>query len=318
VLAVAALFVAGCQTGTAPRKPQLVSQAAFVKEHGLQAQVTLMQFGRIGCRLSDEGLAMMTALRRGRRIDGLAFPRVEAGPESEAAGAYFAAKATGLPVCYDADLTASRAYDATACPTYVLVDGFGHTRYRGMWPEERDLSSWVCALRAEAVDPGPKVAMFRPASVDVPRLLDGLCLNDLEGGIRPLRCYMGPKGLMLAFLDTRHPAPRTTIKDLPLVAPVLARYDIQSVLVNLGEPRELIAPFYTKCPVGTPIVYDTGRATQHVWDLERIPTIVIIDPRGAVVYRGQALWANVGAALERHLGLPAASVRFPVKGTGFD
>jgi hypothetical protein len=319
VLAAAALalLVAGCETGTAPRKPQLASQAAFVKERGLQAQVTLMQFGRIGCRLSEEGLVKMAALNRGRRIDGLDFLRVEAGPVSEDASAYFAAKAPNVPVHYDADQTASRAYDAMACPTYVLVDRFGHMRYRGLWPEETEVSQWIAALREEVVDPGPKVAMFNTATVDVPRLLDDVCLNAFEGGVKPLRGFMGPKGLLLVFVDTRHPAPRTTIKDLPRVAPVLAECDIPSVLVNLGEPKELVEPFYAKWQVGTPIVYDPGRATQHMWRLEKIPTVVMIDPSGAVVYRGKALWADVGAALERHLGLPAASLQFPVKGTGF-
>jgi hypothetical protein len=43
----------------------------------------------------------------------------------------------------------------------------------------------------------------------------------------------------------------------------------------------------------------------------------LIDSAGAVAYRGKAVWADVGAAAEQALKLPAGSLKFTVKGTGF-
>ncbi|MCX5653096.1 MAG: hypothetical protein NTY65_00375 [Planctomycetota bacterium] len=43
----------------------------------------------------------------------------------------------------------------------------------------------------------------------------------------------------------------------------------------------------------------------------------MIDSAGAVAYRGKAVWADVGAAAEKSLKLPAGSLKFTVKGTGF-
>lgn len=308
----------GCRgAGIAPTKSQLAGQTEFVRDRGLLGQVTLIQFGVVGCRASAQGLERMAALNRANRIEGLAYLRVESEPESEATRAYFAAKPPGFPVYYSAAIAACRTYDATVCPTYVLVDKSGCMRYRGLWPDEAELAQWVAALREETADPGPKVVMFSPGKLDVPSLLDDVCLHDPGGGTKHLRDFMGPGGLLMVFVDTRHPAPHQSIKDMPRVAPVFAEHGVPSILVNLGEPKALIESFYAKRQVVTPILYDPGRATQHIWQIQKVPTVVMVDAAGAIVYKGQAVWADVGIAVEQHMGLPAASLKCPVEGTEF-
>jgi hypothetical protein len=308
----------GCRgAGIAPTKIQLAGQAEFVKDRGLLDHVTLIQFGMVGCRASAQGLEKMVALNRANRIEGLAYLRVESEPESEATRAYFAAKSPGFPVHYNAAIAACSIYDATVCPTYVLLDKSGRMRYRGQWPDEAELSQWVAALRDETVDPGPKVVMFSPSKLDAPSLLNDICLYDLDGGTKHLRDFMGPSGLLMVFVDTRHPAPHQSIKDMPSVVPVFAEHGVPSILVNLGESKTLIEAFYAKRHVVTPVLYDPGRATQHMWQIQKVPTVVMVDPAGAVVYKGQALWVDVGTAVEQHLGLPVASLRCPVNGTEF-
>lgn len=318
VVTVMTVLGGGCRgAGIAPTKIQLASQAEFVRDCGLLDHVTLIQFGMVGCRASAQGLDKMAALNRAKRIEGLACLCVESEPENEAARAHFAAKSPGFPVYYDAAVAACRMYDATVCPTYVLVDKCGRMRYRGLWPDEAELSQWVAALREETVDPGPKVVMFSPSKFDVPSLLDDVCLHDSEGGTRHLRDFMGPNGLLLVFVDTRHPAPHQSIKDMPSVAPIFAEQGVRSIFVNLGEAKTLFESYYAKRQVVTPILYDPGRATQHMWQIQKVPTVVMVDVAGAVVYNGPAIWAAVGTAVEQHLGLPAASLKCPVKGTDF-
>jgi hypothetical protein len=90
-----------------------------------------------------------------------------------------------------------------------------------------------------------------------------------------------------------------------------------SVLLNVGEPQATVERFYAQRQVGIPVIYDTGRATLKAWAVTSTPTPFLIDSAGAVAYRGNAVWADVGAAAEKSLQLPTGSLKFTVKGTGF-
>ena len=155
------------------------------------------------------------------------------------------------------------------------------------------------------------------AANDASKLLDETRLPDLEGAARSLRDRMGPKGLLVVFVDTNCPFSATAIREMSSVASVLAKCDVPSVLLNVGEPQATVERFYAQRQVGIPVIYDTGRATLTAWAVTSTPTPILIDSAGAVAYRGNAIWADVGAAAEKSLKLPAGSLKFTVKGTGF-
>jgi len=317
VAAILAVLAAGCKPAeNAPAAPA-AGPAEFLKQCGLQGKVALVQFGMVGCALSEEGIGRMTALNKDRRIEGLAMARVEGGKQSKEADAYFAAKSPGFPVRFDADGSLGRAFDATAWPTYVLVDKFGRIRYRGPWPDEAKLAEWAAALGKETADAGPGAAMFGVAVLDVPKLLDETRLPDLQGAVKPLRQRMGAKGLLAVFVDTKCPFSATAIGEMSSVASVLAKHEVQSVLVNIGEAKAAVEPFYAERQVGMPVLYDAGNATQTAWAVTSVPTVILMDSGGTVAYRGKAVWADVGAATEKSLQLPAGALKFTVKGTGF-
>ena len=321
LLAVAAwllVLAAGCKPAeNAPSAPQAASPAEFLKQRGLQGKVALLQFGLVGCALSEEGIGKMAALRKDRRIEGLALARVEAGRETKAADDYFAGKSPGFPVHYDADSAVARMFEATAWPTYVLVDKFGHVRYRGPWPDEAKLAQWAAALGKETADPGPAAAMFEVAVLDVPKLLDETRLPDLQGAAKPLRERMGPKGLLAVFVDTKCPFSATAIGEMSSVASVLAKHDVSSVLVNIGEDKAAVEEFYAQRQTGMTVVYDAGKTTQTAWAVTSVPTVILVAPGSTIAYRGNAVWADVGAAAEKALTLPAGTLKFTAKGTGF-
>jgi len=318
VATVLAILAAGCKSAeNAPAAPAAANPAEFLKQCGLQGKVALLQFGMVGCELSEEGLGKMTALQKDRSIEGLAFARVEAGRQTKTADDYFAAKSPGFPVHYDPDSAVGRMFDATAWPTYVLVDKFGRIRYLGSWPDEAKLAQWAAALGKETADPGPGAAMFEVAVLDVPKLLDQTRLPDLQGAAKPLRERMGPKGLLVVFVDTNCPFSATAINEMSSVASVLAKYEIPSLLLNVGEPQATVEQFYTQRQVGIPVIYDTGKATLKAWAVTSTPTPILIDSGGTIAYRGKAVWADVGAAAEKGLNLPAGTLKFAVKGTGF-
>jgi hypothetical protein len=128
---------------------------------------------------------------------------------------------------------------------------------------------------------------------------------------------MGPKGLLVVFVDTNCPFSATAIREMSSVASVLAKYEIPSLLLNVGEPQATVEQFYAERQVGLPVIYDTGKTTLKAWAVTSTPTPILIDSAGAVAYRGNAVWADVGAAAEKSLKLPAGSLKFTVKGTGF-
>jgi hypothetical protein len=128
---------------------------------------------------------------------------------------------------------------------------------------------------------------------------------------------MGPKGLLVVFVDTSCPFSATAIREMSSVASVLAKHEVPSILLNVAEPQATVEQFYAQRQVGIPVVYDTGKATLAAWAVTSTPTPILIDSAGAVAYRGRAVWADVGAAAERSLKLPAGSLKFTVKGTGF-
>jgi len=164
---------------------------------------------------------------------------------------------------------------------------------------------------------GPAAAMPGAAAIDASRLLDETRLPDLEGTVRSLRDRMGPKGLLVVFVDTHCPFSATAIREMSSVASVLAKQEVPSLLLNVGEPKATVERFYAQRQVGIPVIYDTGKTTLKAWAVTSTPTPILIDSAGAVAYRGNAVWADVGAAAEKSLKLPAGSMKFSVKGTGF-
>ncbi|MCX5670556.1 MAG: TlpA disulfide reductase family protein [Planctomycetota bacterium] len=173
------------------------------------------------------------------------------------------------------------------------------------------------AAVSPVTDPGPAAATPGAAAINASKLLDETRLPDLKGAARSLRDRMGPKGLLVVFVDTNCPFSATAIREMSSVASVLAKYEIPSLLLNVGEPQATVERFYGQRQVGLPVIYDTGKTTLKAWAVTSTPTPILIDSAGAVAYRGNAVWADVGAAAEKSLKLPAGSLKFTVKGTGF-
>jgi len=304
------------ENGPSANAPQAADTADFLKQTGLEGRIALVQFGVVGCPLSEEGIGRMVALDKDHKIPGLAFARIEGGKETKEAADYFTAKAVTFPVRYDADGALVSAFDGGVWPTYVLVDKFGRVRYRGPWPDETKLTQWVEILNKETADAGSGAPMFGVAALDVPKLLDDTRLPDLEGNVKSLRDREGAKGLLALFVDTQCPFSATAIGEMSSVASVLGKQSINSVLVNIDEAKPAVTEFYAQKKTGMPVMYDTGKGTQTAWAVTAVPTAVLIDSSDAIVYRGRAIWADVGAAAEKALSLPAGTIKFTAKGTG--
>ena len=156
-----------------------------------------------------------------------------------------------------------------------------------------------------ATDQGRNTPAVGTARPDAATLLMTTRLPDLSGAVKPLAGHKGKAGIMLVFVDTKCPFSNVAIRELPKVAAVLKEKDVASLLVNIGESEAAVNKSYVP---DAPVVYDTSKTTQKRWNVKSVPTIVLMDSGGAVVYQGAAAWAGVAAATEKMLNLTAGSV----------
>ena len=314
VLTVALVLMAACGSKSPSSVPASGEGpiASFLKENKLEGQVVLVEFGTIGCELSNSGLDAMIDLAGRNAIPGLSFARLEPISDAKAFEDYYQGKSAPFPVVRDIKMEVANALGTTVYPQFALLDKFGRVRYLGSQPVEKDLAQWVKTLSAEEKDSGPDAPMFGTSRIDAAALLTMTTLPDLSGAVKPLAERKGKAGILLAFVDTRCPFSNVAIREMPKVASVLQRYDIASLLVNVGEPEATVRKTYAP---DVPIVYDTGRATQKRWNVLSVPTVVLVDSAGAVTYQGGAAWAPVAAAAEKMLSLTAGTVMLEAQST---
>jgi hypothetical protein len=314
ILTVALVLMAACGS----RSPSAVPAsgqgpvASFLKENKLEGQVVLVEFGTIGCELSNSGLDAMIDLAGRKAIPGLSFARLEPIADAKAFEDYYQGKSAPFPVVRDMKMEVANALGTTIYPQFALLDRFGRVRYRGTQPAEKDLYEWTKTLVAEVKDPGPDAPMFGTNRLDAAALLATTKLPDLSGAVRPLAGYKGRSGILLAFVDTKCPFSNVAIREFPKVAPVLEEKGIVGLLVNIGEPEAEVKKTYVP---GTAVVYDTGKVTQKCWNVQSVPTLFLLDSAGAVAYQGGATWTGVATATEKMLNLPAGSVKLEAQST---
>jgi thiol-disulfide isomerase/thioredoxin len=313
VLLVAACGSPGKTAKTQPGSDSTVT--AMLKAQQLEGRVVLVEFGTIGCQLSGVGLDSMAEWQRRNAVPGLAFLRLEPTADKQTFDSYYSTKTLGFPVVHDTAMTVATALGTAVYPRFVLLDKFGRVRYRGIQPAEKDLAEWTGKLSSEKTDAGPSAPQFGTVALVVPALLAETKLPALDGKVMSLRDCRGKNGLLLLFVDTYCPHSAATAKDIPAVAQALNRRDVPVVVVNIGDPEARVKSFYSAGIAGATIVFDTGKTTQDRWNIQYVPTAVLLDAAGNLVYSGSPVWDHVTGRVAAALNLPAESVKAGVKGT---
>jgi hypothetical protein len=315
-MAVVLSLLGGCKDDAQPPAPADPVQAAFLEEYDLTGKVTLIQFGLIGCEMSEEELEEMLFLDAQEAVEGLSIIRVEASKSPQTIKEYYAAKKPTFPVHPDPDTTTAKAFDATVYPCVVLMGKYGRVRYRGKFPYEK-LAGYVEALRAETADPGADVVLFGIQAIDGAKLLAETSLPDLKGTVKSLADYRGKAGLLAVFVSTDCPFAGATIGDMPIVAKRLAGFNLPTVLVNIDDPEPRVHEYYQDKNPGVPILFDVTTGTKLKWAVTSVPTVVLLMPDGQIAYNGKAVWADLAAAAEPALKLRTGTLGFSVKGTRY-
>lgn len=161
----------------------------------------------------------------------------------------------------------------------------------------------------------------KPPTANVPTdkigQLMAASLPNLKGEVNPLSDYKGRGGLVLLFVDTSCPYSGSALQELPTVRPVLAQHGVNCLVVNGDEDKSVVQEFYAKNNPGSPVVYDPGATTRNQWNVTSVPVAVYITPDNKVGYQGLAKWADMGAGIEKSLGLAAGTLKFSAPGTGY-
>jgi thioredoxin-related protein len=306
---------AAAYAAAAPLREQLLTR------YDLKGRVAMIEFGMVvngilTCELSAQGLDGMVLHQRLDDVPGLAFLRVEQAKDAAAVDAYYKGKDLKFPIHRDPDMTMAHAFAATSIPTFVLVDKFGRVRYRGGEPGSQ-LGKWVADLQAETADAGPDVAMLGVVTLDGAKLLAATSLPDLGGQIVALDGAMGPEGIVLVFVDTTCPFSGQALRDMPTVAPTLAKANINSVVVNIEGSKEVVTNYFGGKDLGAPVIYDPTDATITRWNIKSAPNIVYIGPDKKIAYNGLAVWADVASAIEKARQLPPGTIKFTARGTSY-
>ncbi len=322
------LAFVGCKRSAPPTtKPAASQQAAayaaaaplreqLLTRYDLKGRVAMIEFGLFDYPLTEQGLDGMILHQKLNDVPGLAFLRVEEAKDAAAVDAYYKDKDLKFPVHRDPDTTMAQSFGATSDPSFVLVDKFGRVRYRGAEPGSQ-LGKWVADLQAETADAGPDAAMLGVVTLDGAKLLAATSLPDLGGQTVALDGAMGPQGIVLVFVDTTCPFSGQALRDMPTVAPTLAKAKINSFVVNIEGSKEMVTNYFGDKNLGSPVIYDPTNATMTRWNIKSVPTIVYIGPDKTIAYNGSAVWANVGSAIEKARQLPPGTIKFAAKGTSY-
>jgi hypothetical protein len=289
--------------------------AALLRGQHLEGKVVLVEYGTVGCPLSDSCLTVMTGWHSAGTIPGLAFLRLEAIADQATYDGYYRGRSVPFPVVRDPQSEYGTALGTTVFPSFALLDKFGRVRYRGNLPDSGRLTTWVALLQAETADAGPQAPLFGAETTVSEALLASTRLPDLAGSVRPLSGHLSRNGLLLVFADTRCPFSTRAAAELPVVAAGLAAHEVATVLVNCGEPAAVVSRSYGSGIAGTTVVFDTSNRTMQCWNVQFVPTVLLLDSAGTTLYRGSPVWADVAQALERGLGLAAGMVRLDAQGT---
>lgn len=175
------VLTSGCRSPSQPNNDVTRTTVLhLLKQHGLENRTVLIQAGMFGCDLSARGLREMTDMHKHKTIPDLAYLRLEGSGETTNIKAPF-------PVHADLGTRIATQLQATAIPSYVLVDTFGRIRYLGKFPPNR-LADWVDLIAAETTDPGPSAPRFGTTELDIPALLAATSLPRLDGSTANRLC----------------------------------------------------------------------------------------------------------------------------------
>lgn len=126
-------------------------------------------------------------------------------------------------------------------------------------------------------------------------------LNDLSGKSLTLSALRDKKPVLLIFWATWCPACRQTI---PYFSELHTQYgprglEVISINIATNDPLPRVQSFQEVNKLPYRILYDEQNEVSRLYGVFGIPTSLLIDRDGIIVYRGNVLPANISQILEK-------------------
>lgn len=110
-------------------------------------------------------------------------------------------------------------------------------------------------------------------------------LKDLEQNTVTLSSFKGKQPVFLFFWTTWCPYCVRGLKNLNDMYPELKEKGWEVLAINSGEPAEKVANFVKHYPLKFRILLDENITAAELYDVLGVPTYVLIDKNGIVVFK---------------------------------
>lgn len=151
---------------------------------------------------------------------------------------------------------------------------------------------YICACAKEEAIPGVNPGNQAP----------DFTLTSVEGKTVSLKDYQGIKSVYIVYWATWCPGCRNEIPYLKEAYQDFRTKDIEFFSINVGvnESRERIKLFKKKHAIPYPILFDEGGRVTKAYGVSGIPSHIIIDSNGLIVYRSHHLPKNISKFMKGH------------------
>jgi peroxiredoxin len=162
---------------------------------------------------------------------------------------------------------------------------------------------WITArAKATEEDAGTRAAAVNAAGKDAP----ALTLPSLEGRTISLSDYRGKKTVVIAYWASWCSPCRAEI-------PILNRLynrghatvnEFEVLAVSVDEDRAEAEKFAKETGMTFPVLLDPGRHTIDAFHVDNVPSLIVVDPAGKIVYGHSGFDQRTGMDLAGKLGFP--------------
>jgi len=108
------------------------------------------------------------------------------------------------------------------------------------------------------------------------------------------KVYRKNKNIVLFFWATWCPHCRTAIANFPKQLPELKKQNIEMVLINVGEDKNVVKRYLSTVKIDPDIILDKSGKVSTIYGVAGLPTFVLIDKDGIVKAVEHALPNNFG------------------------